>query len=129
MDKVREALDGAPFDVFVIGVGAEIDEGELRQIGRSGVALSRDPGAVGGSFDKVATRIEGYAKRYYLLSYCSPARAGEHDLRVEPFTQDGKHGSLVYHFKADGFGPNCDPNRKPSFDVRHPRGVNQRVPQ
>jgi hypothetical protein len=118
---LMDALDKVNFDVFVIGVGAEIDEKELKAIGRSGAALSRDPGAVGAQFDKIAERIEGYSKRFYLLSYCSPARAGQHELRVEPFTPDGKKGGVTYPFNADGFGPNCDPNRKPSFDIRHPR--------
>jgi hypothetical protein len=120
-EDLARTLDGVNFEVFVIGVGAEIDEHELKAIGRSGAALSKDPSKVGTSFDQVAARIEGYSKRFYLLSYCSPARAGEHELKVEPFSSDGKHGSLTYHFKADGFGPNCDPNRKPSFDIRHPR--------
>jgi hypothetical protein len=120
-EDLRHALDGVNFDVFVIGVGAEIDESELKTIGKSGTALSKDPAKVDAAFAEVAARIEGYSKRFYLLSYCSPARAGEHELRVEPVTSDGKHGSLTYHFKADGFGPNCDPNRKPSFDIRHPR--------
>jgi len=118
---LMDALDKVNFDVFVIGVGAEIDEKELKAIGRNGAALSRDPAAVGTQFDKIAERIEGYSKRFYLLSYCSPARAGEHELRVEPFTADGKKGDVSYRFKADGFGPNCDPNRKPNFDIRHPR--------
>ncbi len=120
-DDMMSALDNVNFDVFVIGVGAEIDEGELKAIGRNGAALSRDPGAVGASFDRIAARIEGYSKRFYLLSYCSPARAGEHELKVEPFTADGKKGDVTYRFNATGFGPNCDPNRKPNFDIRHPR--------
>lgn len=119
-DDLMAALGKVDFDVFVIGVGAEIDEGELRAIGKDGAALSKDPAAVGASFDKIAARIEGYTKRFYLLSYCSPSRAGEHELRVEPFLADGKSGSLTYTFKADGFGPNCDPNRRPSFDIHHP---------
>ncbi len=118
---LHAALDSASFEVFVIGVGAEIDEKELRAIGRSGVELNKDPGALGVAFDQVAARIEGYSRRFYLLSYCSPARAGVHNLRIEPFTADGKSGSLTYQFNADGFGPTCDPNRKPAFDVRHPK--------
>jgi hypothetical protein len=117
---VMDSLDNVPFDVFAIGVGAEVDEKELKAIGRSGVALTKDPGAVGAAFDQIATRVEGYSKRFYLLSYCSPARAGEHELWIEPATDDGKTGRLAYHFNASGFGPNCDPNRKPNFDVRHP---------
>ncbi|MCA3013587.1 MAG: VWA domain-containing protein [Myxococcaceae bacterium] len=118
---VQAALERYGFDVFVIGVGAEIDERELRAIGRSGVALDRDPRSLSAAFDQVASRIEGFSKCYYLLSYCSPARAGVHDLRIEPVTADGRTGSLTYRFDAQGFGPDCDPNRKPAFDLKRPR--------
>ncbi|MBL8918295.1 MAG: VWA domain-containing protein [Myxococcaceae bacterium] len=118
---VEAALDRSSFDVFVIGVGAEIDERELRAIGRSGAALSRDPRTLSASFEQVAARIEGFSKRFYLLSYCSPARAGVHELRIEPVTSDGKSGALTYPFDAQGFGPDCDPNRKPAFDLKRPR--------
>ncbi|MBL8950919.1 MAG: VWA domain-containing protein [Myxococcaceae bacterium] len=119
-------VNAVPFDIFVIGVGAEINEAELSALGRSGAALSRDPGQVGAQFDKIATRIEGYSKRFYLLSYCSPARAGDHVLTVEPFLPDGRTGETTYRFNANGFGPNCDPNRKPSFDIKKPRTSAQR---
>lgn len=119
-DALRAVAD-APFDVFAIGVGAEVDPAELSAIGKSGAATSKDPGAVGAQFESIATKIEGYAKRFYLLSYCSPARAGEHTLTIEPFLVDGQKGKMQYRFKADGFGPQCDPNRKPNFDVLHPR--------
>ena len=118
---LRTALDRVNFEVFVIGVGSEIDDAELKAIGRSGAALSKDPGAVGVTFDQVAARIEGFSKRLYLLSYCSPSRAGSHELKIEPVGPDGRTGALTYPFNADGFGPDCDPNRKPSFDVRHPK--------
>ncbi|MBK7862907.1 MAG: VWA domain-containing protein [Archangiaceae bacterium] len=114
-----------PFDLFVIGVGAEISEPELHELGRSGTALSRDPSTVGQQFDAIATRIEGYSKRFYLLSYCSPARAGDHLLKVQPFLSDGRTGEVTYPFNANGFGPNCDPNRKPAFDIKKPRAAVQ----
>jgi hypothetical protein len=62
-------------------------------------------------------------KRFYLLSYCSPSRAGEHELKVQPMVSDGRQGSLTYRFHADGFQPNCNPAQKPAFDVRRPRLV------
>ncbi|HEY3444940.1 MAG TPA: vWA domain-containing protein [Myxococcales bacterium] len=118
---LQTALNGVNFEVFVIGVGAEVQEAELQAIGRSGASLSKDPAAVGVTFDQVAARIEGFSKRFYLLSYCSPSRAGSHELKIEPQGPEGRTGSLTYLFNADGFGPDCDPNRKPSFDVRHPK--------
>lgn len=125
-DQALDALRGVDFDTFVIGVGAEIDEAELRAFSRSDAALSKDPAAIGAAFDKVAERIEGYSKRFYLLSYCSPARAGRHKVAIEPFLADGKTGRLEYEFNADGFQPNCDPNRRPAFDVRNPRGLRRK---
>jgi len=119
-EEVKKALDSAAFDSFVIGVGAEVDTRELAAIGRSGTFASTNRADIAKGFDEVAHRIEAASKRYYLLSYCSPSRAGQHDLEVEA-TAGGRRGRLKHHFNATGFGPNCDPNQKPAFDVRHPK--------
>jgi len=34
-----------------------------------------------------------------------------------------RYHTLRYRFDANGFGPTCDPNQRPAFDVRHPRAV------
>jgi hypothetical protein len=122
-EDLMKALDdvGAQISVFVIGVGAEIDPGELRAIGRQGAVLSKNPAEVKAAFDKIAEQVEAYTKSFYLFSYCSPARAGEHDVRIEADVKGRGKGSLEYHFNAAGFQPNCDPNQKPSFDVHHPK--------
>lgn len=122
-DKLYEALDKAGVDVMVIGVGAEVDNGELRGIGKNGVIINKDRREIANSFSAMAARIEGFSKRYYLLGYCSPARAGEHVVRIEATSKEGKSGSLEHTFKADGFGPNCDPNKPPAFNVHRPRPV------
>jgi hypothetical protein len=119
-EKLHEELAGAEVDVMVIGVGQEIDEGELRAIGRDGAILSKDRTQIAQAFDQTAARVEAYSKRYYLLGYCSPARAGQHDVRIET-DADGESGELTYRFDAGGFGPNCDPTRKPAFSLRRGR--------
>jgi Mg-chelatase subunit ChlD len=118
-DDVKKTLDTAAFETFAIGVGAEVDKGELRAIGRSGTFASQNRGDIARGFDEVADRIEAASRRFYLLSYCSPSRAGEHDLEVEAVA-GARRGRLTHHFDAAGFGPRCDPNQKPAFDVRHP---------
>ena len=122
-EDLMKALDDvqAQISVFVIGVGAEIDPGELRAIGRQGAVVSKNPGEVKAAFDKIAEQVEAYTRSFYLFSYCSPARAGEHEVRIEADVKDRGKGDLLYHFDAKGFGPNCDPNQKPSFDVHHPK--------
>jgi hypothetical protein len=119
-DEVRKTLDTAAFETFAIGVGAEVDQAELRAIGRSGTFASQNRADIARGFDDVANRIEAASRRFYLLSYCSPSRAGEHDVEVEAVA-GGKRGRLSHHFDAGGFGPRCDPHQKPAFDVRHPR--------
>jgi hypothetical protein len=116
-DDMMKAVSESPHDLFVVGVGAEIDKGELRRLGRTGAALEADPGAVQRAFEQVAQRIEGYTQRFYLLSYCSPARRGERALRIEAVAADGQKGSLEARFNADGFTPQCDPNTPPPFDT------------
>jgi hypothetical protein len=116
-DQMMQALADSPYDVFVIGVGGEIDPGELHAIGRSGTLLVADTAAAQQAFEQTAQRIEAFTKRYYLLSYCSPARAGEHDLAIEAELPDGKRGRLQDRFNATGFGPNCDPRTPPAFDT------------
>ena len=119
VDKALEEAQANDTALYVIGVGKEIDSSELRNIGRTASFLSTDPAALAKAFDEIATRVEAYTKSFYLLSYCSPARAQEHDLKVE--TGGGlSKGDLTYHFDATGFGPNCDSNRMPKFDIRHP---------
>jgi len=127
-EEMVEAL-GQPeyeaFEVFAIGVGAEIEEGSLNQIGKDGTELVEDEASVQMAFEKVAQRIEAHSNRFYLLSYCTPARNGEHTVRIEaqadrnPKGKPRKKGDVSWAFDANGFGPppDCDPNRQPTFKL------------
>jgi hypothetical protein len=116
-DDMMRAVNERSYDVFVIGVGAEIDRSELSALGRSGTVLESKTTDAQIAFEKIAQRIEGYTKRFYLLSYCSPARAGEHELRIEAIAGDGARGSVIDRFDAVGFGPGCNPATPPAFDT------------
>jgi von Willebrand factor type A domain len=123
-DDMKKALDEEAYEtyeVFAVGVGAEIEKARLDEIGRDGTELATDQARVKDAFDKIAARIEAHMKRFYLLSYCTPARAGEHEVKITAHRKDPKaSGSLEYKFNADGFGPppDCDPNTPPSFDLK-----------
>jgi hypothetical protein len=111
--RVRES----PFDVYAVGLGGA--EGDLKGLGKSGLAMAADKDSILKALDDVGTKIESRAKSYYLLSYCSPARAGRHDVRVEAAFKDSegdKSGSFDAHFDAAGFVPGCDPSAPPSFE-------------
>jgi hypothetical protein len=120
-DAVEEEIkkkDYATFELFGIGVGAEISKGQLSDIGRDGTELATDRVKVKDAFEKVAARIEAHTKRFYLLSYCTPARNGDHKVRIVAASKAGK-GSLECVFNAGGFGPppDCDAERKPTFKL------------
>lgn len=122
-DDMMNAVRETDFDIFTIGVGGEIDRGELEALGRTGSVLEQNQAAVQAAFERIAQRIEGYTQRFYLLGYCSPARAGEHVVRIEAVAPDGETGSIEQRFNADGFGPNCDPNTPPAFDTSLRHGI------
>jgi hypothetical protein len=115
-EEVSKAIDEADVDVYTIGLGGEVDQKELGRLGKSGSAFAENDQKVTQAFDDIAAKIEGYAKRFYLLSYCSPARNGKHVLAVEA-EANGARGAAEYEFDATGFGPKCDPNQKPNFAV------------
>lgn len=124
MQEVLGSEEYADFEIYVIGVGAEIEEGALSDIGRDGTELATDEAKVEEAFTRVADRIDAHAKRFYLLSYCTPSRSGTHTVRIEARASDenGKNtrkGSLEYEFEAEKFGPppTCDPERKPDFPL------------
>jgi hypothetical protein len=119
------AIDASPYDVFAIGVGSEIDEGTLGDVGRDGYVLVEDTAAVTAAFRRVAERILAMTRRFYLLSYCSPARAGTHRVTVEAVTPSAS-GSLSYEFDATGFGPQCHSERPPPFAVGNARTTRTR---
>ncbi|HEY8090470.1 MAG TPA: VWA domain-containing protein [Polyangiaceae bacterium] len=119
---MKQHVHEKPFDVFAIGLGAEIKGPQLQEIGKSGTAMASDKNAIVKAFDDVGARVEAKTRSYYLLSYCSPSRAGKHEVRIEalfvqPQSQNEDRGSMTSDFDATGFGPGCDPNTPPTFDV------------
>ncbi len=114
------APENARIDVFAVGVGANVEPFGLGEIGKSGTVTELDPANIAKAFDAVAAKIDAAAARFYLVSYCTPARAGVHDVRIQARSPDGLMGDLTYKFNADGFGPGCDPSAPPGYDLARP---------
>lgn len=78
----------------------------LSALGRDGFEFASDAAAIGGAFQAIRARIGRIASSFYLTQYCSPRRAGTHQLRVA--VSDGaRTTSLVIPYDAAGFGPGC----------------------
>ncbi len=73
------------------------------------------------AFEDAAILANKLSTQYYLLSYCSPARAGERILRVEVEVSDanGKTESDAFEtrFDSSGFSPSCSSSNPPRFSV------------
>jgi len=119
-EDMYKAIDGTKHDVFAIGLGPELSEAQLKKVGKAGTARADNKEDVVKAFDAIAQRIEARTKSYYLLSYCSPSRAGKHKVKIEAVVKNDKgekKGSLVQDFDAQGFAQGCDPKTPPSFDI------------
>lgn len=116
LQDMLHAVDASFYDIYAIGVGHEIDDRTLSRIGKSGHIRIEDSSASAAAFHDIGEHILRAGRRFYLLSYCSPARAGAHRVAVEAHYR-GASGSVEYDFDATGFGPGCDPNRPAPFDT------------
>lgn len=102
-----EAVADSSVSVFAIGLGSEIDEGYLRDVGASGdVALAEDLAGLDDAFAEVGRSISALANSYYVLAYCSPSRASSHELSL---SLPGYQGEWAGSFDATGFAGGCTP--------------------
>lgn len=120
-EQVRDLLDQSPHHVVSVGIGETEGDYYLEDVGRAGVIRAQDAKSIGVAFEEAATKVSSLYDMYYLVSYCSPARAGTRRLRLEvTFSTpegDEKTGDLEQEFDANGFGPGCDPTTPPRFVV------------
>lgn len=115
-ENATAAIRDSETTTFVIGLGGEVDQAEGERFGKDGFVRAADKAAMKAAFEEVAEQINARGRSYYLLSYCSPSRAGSHELEVVAVLEDQK-GKLAYRFDAEGFEPDCDPNKTPEFEI------------
>jgi hypothetical protein len=99
---------------YSIGLGEEVNSGILAEYGPDGYFQSGDPTGLAETFDQAAQRVKDNANSYYQLQYCSPKRAGTHELRIEAVYGKAK-GSLKTTFNADGFTGGCTTTQPAAF--------------
>ncbi|MFO0729127.1 MAG: VWA domain-containing protein [Myxococcota bacterium] len=97
---------------FAIGVGAEMNEDELKKIGKTGTAIARDLSELQDAFSSIAERVRAYAQTDYLISYCSPARAGDRSLNITVH-RGALQAAVNIGFSAEGFGAGCSAEAMP----------------
>lgn len=106
------AASASVHEVFTIGLGSDVDSGALASLGRSGSFFVQHTDGIVRAFQDVSARLEALARRDYFVSYCTPARAGGHEVTIR--AKDGdRRGEVTVSFFADGFGAGCRPEDVP----------------
>lgn len=116
---MRQAIDGSKHHVFAIGV-KDAPGFRASRVGRDGTFDALSLTALDGAFEEAGTQAAEVVGSYYLLAYCSPARAGKRRLSVKVVAPDeqGKplSGSVSTEFDATGFASGCNPTTRPKFE-------------
>jgi hypothetical protein len=109
---LSDALDNTPHSTFAIGVGPNADDGALAHISRTGHFASPTDPAISGAFDLDMMHVEAKAEANYVVSYCSPSRAGQRTLGIT-ITDGASQVRVSFDFDSTGFSAGCTPSASP----------------
>ncbi len=103
-ESVNAAKDRMTF--YTIGLGSEIDESVLTNIGVNSFEFASNTDKLIETFARIASRVSDEANSYYLFEYCSPKRNGVNELKIEAL-KDNLKGTANTTFNAGGFTGGC----------------------
>ena len=114
LDEMLEKTNHA-----VIGIVVGPDAGYLG-FARDGVIRAQGGDTLAIAFEEAGARVAATHAKHYVLSYCSPARAGTRSVRVEVVHEDKEghehSGSVEFEIDASGFSPGCNSETLPRFE-------------
>ena len=107
--QALNAVNSADGDIsfYTIGLGGEIDESVLGQIGKTSFVSAANIGELLERFREIGDLISGRANSFYLLEYCSPKRSGNNQLTIE-VVKGSLKGSAKTLFDASNFNGSCN---------------------
>lgn len=118
-DKAHDAVWASPYDVIGVGVAEHADA--VEHVARRGLIRAQAPDTLPIAFEEAADLAIAELDKHYVVSYCSPARAGARRLRLEvSYTnKDGAEhtGDFETDFDAKSFGPGCNSQTIPRFTL------------
>jgi hypothetical protein len=115
-DRMSKVLSSNGVARFAIGIGDEIENRTLEQLGHGQYIHVQDKKALADAFREIGIRVLAIKHQYYLVTYCSPARSGKHEATVIAKRKEAR-GELKYAFDASGFRDGCDPTAPPPFSI------------
>ncbi|WP_224482787.1 VWA domain-containing protein [Robertkochia aurantiaca] len=106
LEVVRNSDDNVSW--FTIGLGAEIDQAVLNNIGTTNSAFASNKEELEDIFVEISEEVKGQANSFYLFEYCSPKRDGSgiNQLVIQAIDGD-RQGAVQTQFDATGFTAGC----------------------
>ncbi len=94
---------------FTIGLGAEIDQEVLGDIGKTSSVVASNAAELETTFNQISARVSEQANSFYLFEYCTPKRdgSGENNLVIQ-LTNGALQGAVQTKFDAEGFTGGCE---------------------
>jgi hypothetical protein len=118
-DDAHDAVWASPYDVVAIGVAEKADA--VEDLARSALIRAQADNTIPIAFEEAASKTLEQLEKHYLVSFCSPARAGVRQLRLEvSYTNpagEEHHGDFETEFSARGFGPGCNSQTAPRLTL------------
>src|SRR5688572_13697660 len=115
-EKMQQVLDAVKFNVIAVGIG---EDTPYLYFAHGGIVHAQSADTLPIALEEAGARVVATQAKYYLVSYCSPARAGERRVKIEVAyttkTGEERGGSTTHDFDAAGFGPGCSPETPPRF--------------
>ena len=121
-EKLKEALSSNTNKLVSIDVTGDPHDEMADRLSEAGVIHSQTADTLPIAFEEAASLVDGLREQYYLISYCSPSRAGTRTLSVTVSVPvaEGKDekDNFTAQFDATGFAAGCDPQKVPPLVLK-----------
>jgi hypothetical protein len=119
--EFEERTKGTEHQLVYIDVAGDGTDDATTRLGEHHSVRSQGPENLPIAFEEAGAIASRLTEQYYLISYCSPARAGQRTLRIEvtvPSTENEiETDGFETTFDATGFTPGCNSGNPPRFVV------------
>jgi len=118
--EARTFVQDSPHNYLLLTVGQWATQTDVSWLGKTQALKAGSFATMGTPLEAIADAVENDFFRYYVVSYCTPARTGTRDFTLEVTATDehgqSQSGSTRGSFEAKDFGTHCHSNMMPAFD-------------
>jgi len=117
--EARQFVQSSPHNYFLLTVGQWATQTDVSWLGKTQALQAASFNTMRTPLEAIADSVENDFFRYYVVSYCTPARTGTRQLTLEVTAADevgqSQSGSTTATFEAKDFEATCRSNASPRF--------------